>query len=380
MIQEDTVERSRQPLVSVITPVYNCERYLAECIESILAQTYRNWEYIIVNNCSTDLSLEIMEGYAKLDSRIHVHNNESFLPIMQNWNHALRQISPGSKYVKVVHADDWLFPECLMKMVQVAEENPSVAIVGAYRIDDTRVNCDGLPYPSTVVPGKEICGRTLMEKLYVFGSPTTLLIRSSLIRGREKFYNESNFHADTEVCFEILKDADFGYVHQVLSYTRRDSEAMTALARRLNTYMPGHLYMLKKYGPVYLSTEEFGKRWEAKMRDYYRFLGKNVLSFRERQFWEYHKKALEAMECRLERGRLAVVVLLEILDILLNPKSTASRAFRGAVTMLRGRAKKMEVASPELMDAFAYPWKATAGVARRIIARLKGLKAYRWGQ
>ncbi|MFO0752906.1 MAG: glycosyltransferase family 2 protein [Thermodesulfovibrionales bacterium] len=380
MNRDDTIESSRQPLVSVVTPVYNCEKHLAECIESVLAQTYRNWEYIIVNNCSTDLSPGIMEEYAQRDRRIRIHHNGSFLPIMQNWNHALRQISRGSTYVKVVHADDWLFPECLMKMVQVAEENPSVAIVGAYRIDDTRVNCDGLPYPSTVVPGREICVRTLTEKLYVFGSPTTLLLRSSLIRMRERFYNESNFHADTEVCFEVLEDSDFGYVHQVLSYTRRGSEAMTSLARRLNTYMPGYLYLLKKYGPVYLPAEEFGKRWEAKLNEYYRFLGKSVLSFRERQFWEYHKKALEAMECRLGRGRLAVAVLIEVLDILLNPKSTASLAVRGAVAAVRGRGKKMEAAPPELMDAVAYPWKAAAGFARKVAARIKSLKAYRWGE
>lgn len=54
-----------QPLVSILTPVYNGEEYLAECIESVLGQTYQNWEYCIVNNCSTDRTLEIANGYAK---------------------------------------------------------------------------------------------------------------------------------------------------------------------------------------------------------------------------------------------------------------------------------------------------------------------------
>src|SRR5438093_8149037 len=52
-----------QPLVSVVTPIYNGEKYLAECIESVLAQTYQNWEYVIVNDCSTDRSLDIAQYY-----------------------------------------------------------------------------------------------------------------------------------------------------------------------------------------------------------------------------------------------------------------------------------------------------------------------------
>ena len=51
---------------------------------------------------------------------------------MQNWNHALRKISPNSKYCKIVHADDWIFPQCIEQMVSVAERNPSVGIVGSY--------------------------------------------------------------------------------------------------------------------------------------------------------------------------------------------------------------------------------------------------------
>ena len=55
----------KEPLVSVVTPVYNGEKYLEECIESVLNQTYKNWEYIILNNCSTDRTLEIAEQLSK---------------------------------------------------------------------------------------------------------------------------------------------------------------------------------------------------------------------------------------------------------------------------------------------------------------------------
>src|SRR2546427_10729499 len=182
-----------QPLVSLVTPVYKGEKYLAECIESVLVQTYQNWEYIIVNNCSTDRSLEIAEGYAKQDVRIRIHNNQEFVGMIQNHNVAFRQISSESQYCKIVHADDWLFPECIMHMVKVAEVHPSVSIVGAYGLNDTKVRWDGLSYPSTVVTGRDLCRRSLLlDGLYVFGSPTSLLIRSELIRNSKIFYNEAN--------------------------------------------------------------------------------------------------------------------------------------------------------------------------------------------
>ena len=65
-------ENTDQPLVSILTPVYNGERYLRDCIDSVLAQDYQNWEYHIVNNCSTDGTLQLAESYAAKEPRIRV--------------------------------------------------------------------------------------------------------------------------------------------------------------------------------------------------------------------------------------------------------------------------------------------------------------------
>ncbi|MGH7324665.1 MAG: glycosyltransferase family 2 protein, partial [Candidatus Rokuibacteriota bacterium] len=64
-----------RPLVTVLTPVYNGEAYLAQCIESVRAQTYDHWEYVIVNNASRDRTGEIVGRYAALDRRIRVFTN-----------------------------------------------------------------------------------------------------------------------------------------------------------------------------------------------------------------------------------------------------------------------------------------------------------------
>lgn len=172
----------RQPLVSVVTPVYNGAEYLVDCIESVVVG-----------------------------------------PI-ENQNRAVREISPESRYTKVLHADDWLFPECLERMVDLAESNPTVGVVSAYRLEETRVTLDGLPHSITVLPGREVARSTLLANPYpfLFGSPSSVLIRSYLIRARNPFYSEDNpWNEDTEACLESLKVSDFGFVHQVLTFSRR---------------------------------------------------------------------------------------------------------------------------------------------------------------
>src|SRR5215470_1561022 len=112
----------KQPLVAVLTPMYNGERVLAECIRSVLAQTYSNFEYTIVNNCSTDRTLEIAESFAKQDARIRIHDNSEFLSVVDNHNNGFSLIPDRAKYCKVVGADDRLFPSCIAEMVKVAEQ------------------------------------------------------------------------------------------------------------------------------------------------------------------------------------------------------------------------------------------------------------------
>jgi len=328
------------PLVSVLTPVYNGEKYLSQCIDSVLAQTYSNWEYIIVDNCSDDRSLEIAQGYAKNDPRIRIHKNKEYVRVIPNHNIAFKQISPASKYCKIAHADDWLFPDCVRQMVNLAEANPSVAIVGAYGLRETRIAWDGLPYPSTLVTGREICRRTLLSDLDVFGTGNSILIRSDAIRGRQQFYNESNLHADKESCFEVLQNYDFGFVHQVLTFRRLHIEAVTADARRLNTYPLGNLVILTKYGRKYLNDGEYEKCLRQHLIHYYAFLGQSMLHRQDKQFWKYHKNGLRALGYSPNRAKLLGALFLEAMSVLLNPRKTLERIARRIVNVIKREAAR----------------------------------------
>jgi glycosyltransferase involved in cell wall biosynthesis len=344
-----------QPLVSVVTPVYNGEKYLAECIESVLGQTYRNWDYLIVNNCSTDRSLEIAQCYAEKDGRIRVHTNRRLMERNPNHNSALQQISAASKYCKMLHADDWLFPDCLTQMVNVGEAYPSVGVVGAYGLSGGRVRWDGLEFPSTYVSGREICRRTLLDKLYVFGCPSSLLIRSDLIRSRASFYNEANDHSDKEVCLELLQNADFGFVHQVLTYQRIHDEQATVFSDRVNTYLPGNLMILTKYGPIYLDDEEYERCLSEHMESYYRFLAQSLLYRRDKQLIEYHKNRLQSMGYGFSRAKLLTGIASEIVDILGNPKKTLEGLGRRIRRIISTNSQARAVKSHERMHKESGP-------------------------
>jgi len=322
---------ARGPLVSVVTPVYNGEKFLGECIESVLAQTYENWDYTIVNNCSTDGTLRIAQSYSKKDPRIRVRTNDEFVRVIPNHNIALRQISPESKYCKPVAGDDKLLPECLERMVHLAEEHPTVGMVGSYGIyskPEMGVYCKGVPYGTPVLRGPELCRQYLLGRApAVFGAPSFTLLRSDVVRRRAAFYNESNLHADSEAYLDVLADHDFGFVPEILTFKRVQEGSLSSLSERLNTRLPFLLYALNRYGPTYLTPEELKRRIRECLYEYYGYLGRQVTRLRDGAFWKFHRDRLREVGHPLNTIRLAASTLSYILDLVLNPKRTAEQAW-----------------------------------------------------
>lgn len=286
---------NNQPLVSVVTPVYNGGEYLVECIESVLKQTYSNWEYTIVNNCSTDNTLEIASYYASKDSRIRVVNNDVFLNQVQNLNNSLRQISKDSIYVKMVLADDWIFPNCIQEMVGVAESDPEIGLVSSYRLVHDKVKSDGLPYSRNIYAGREIGRWYIINQKNYFGSETSLLFRADLIRASDPFFKEDEYHTDTSACLKILTNGKFGFVHQVLSYTRRSNveRSATSFSLKYDTYSLSHLEFLIKYGRHFLTENEYRAEQKKHIYLHYRILIKIAFSLRGTKVLKYHLQEIK---------------------------------------------------------------------------------------
>jgi glycosyltransferase involved in cell wall biosynthesis len=290
----------------VVTTFYTTGDYLGECIESVLSQSHSNFEYLLVDNHSTDGSASIAAQYAAKDRRIRVIRNTNFVGQVANYNGALRHVAPEADYVKMVQADDCLLPECLERMIAVGESHPTAAIVSSYYLTGAQVCGSGVDWQIECIPGRTASRLHLLEGKFLFGTPTTLMYRGNLVAKRQPFYSESSLHEDTELCHEVMVDADLGFVHQVLSFNRVGNSGILTELETFHWQILDFYTTLRKCGPLSLSPEELDNRLRIVRAEYFRLLGESVVLGREPAFWAHHRNGLatvgEELPSRLTLG------------------------------------------------------------------------------
>lgn len=159
-----------RPVVSVLTTAYNREKYIAECIESVLASTFQDYEHIIVDDCSSDGSYEIALAYAKKDSRIRVYRNEKNLGDYPNRNRAASCAT--GKYLKYIDADDYLYPHGLSVIVGMMERFPEAGLGFASLEPDVK-----RPFPFQLSP-RQAYLRHYFEQPLFHKAPLSAIMRS----------------------------------------------------------------------------------------------------------------------------------------------------------------------------------------------------------
>lgn len=311
------------PRVSVVTPFYNTAKYLEACIQSVLAQTLTGFEYLLVNNQSTDGSREIAARYASKDARIRLIDNPAFVGQVENYNGALAQISDQTRWVKLIQADDELLPEALEKQVAAGEKSPRIGLVSSLYLKGNEPRGGGLPMTTTQIDGRELCRLMLLrDGIYPLGSPSAVLYRADLVRARKPFYALGRYHEDTEAAYDLLLESDFGFVHQVLTFLRTDNISIMSAMRRFNPEPLDHLTLLSNYGPRLLSPEELQPKLYWEWRAYLGFLGESVWMRRGKEFWKYHRDGLSQSGRSLRFRELLPATLKAGGRLLLNPLAT----------------------------------------------------------
>jgi glycosyltransferase involved in cell wall biosynthesis len=307
-------------LVSLVTPFYNTRQYLAECIESVLAQTHSNWEYVLLDNRSTDGSRDVAEAYALRDPRIRVVQADSFVGQVPNYNRALRLISSDSRYCKIVQADDWIYPTCLAEMISVAEAGSNVAVVGSYSMYRDQIGHVGLPFSRhLVLDGRDACRHYFLTCKFL-GSPTCVMYRSDLVRGHHPFFDEASPCEDVEVCLDLMIDRQFGFVCQVLSYNRRDNPGVWQGMERFGPEPLHMVLLLRRFGPRVFDSREYAELLASYEAQYYTELARGLLQGRGSDFWQFHEDGLKSGNLRLDRRRVYRAAAVRAVAQVLHPR------------------------------------------------------------
>lgn len=198
------------PSVSVCIPVHNGERFIAETVRSVLDQTYRDFELVVLDNASTDGTGVIARSFA--DPRVRLERNTSLVPLPDNWNRAVQLTR--APLVKLLCADDLLHPRCLELQVAPMEADPGLAVVAARRhmIDEQSrviVPRRGLAGLTGVRTGVEVARRVVRNGANPIGEPAAVLFRREDFVAAGGWRAERRFIMDLDLWMRLLQYGEF---------------------------------------------------------------------------------------------------------------------------------------------------------------------------
>lgn len=231
--------------ISVCIPTYNGARYLEACLDSVLRQTHADMEILIVDDGSTDESIEIIEKYRNLDSRIRFHQNQSNIGLVRNWNQCI-SLADGD-WIKFVFQDDILEPGCLEELIAATdqgkylfvacnrkflfEENTTQETADIY-IKNKRLIEEIYTHNNALSPDEFSNMAVNKIGVNIVGEPTVTLLHKSIFQKIGYFKEDLIMSCDLE--YWIRAGIHFGlkFVREELAVFRVHSNATSATNRR----------------------------------------------------------------------------------------------------------------------------------------------------
>lgn len=215
------------PKVSVCIPAFNAADYLRQAVESVLAQDYQDYEIVIVDNCSTDHTANLVSELQQLSNgRVRFYQNNRNIGLVGNLNRCL-EYAKGA-YIKFLCADDMLLPGCLNKMAAGLNLHPSVKLVSCSRliIDmyGNKLGTRRYVAGDNIVGGKQVITKCLFGGNYI-GEPTAVMFRKTDLKGC--FREDMPQLSDMDMWFQLLEQGDLLSLEKPLCAIRSHSAQMT---------------------------------------------------------------------------------------------------------------------------------------------------------
>jgi glycosyltransferase involved in cell wall biosynthesis len=219
----------RVPSVSVCIPVYRGERFLGETVRSVLDQTHRDFELVVLDNASPDATGRIAHSFG--DPRLRVETNPTTLPQPENWRRAVQLCR--APLIKLVCADDLLHPRCLEYQVGPMEADPGLAVVAARRhmVDERSrvlVPRRGLTGLTGVRSSVEVARRVVRSGANPIGEPGGVLFRRDHYFAVGGWRPERRFAMDLDLWIRLLQHGEFLGLPETLAAFRIGQESLSA--------------------------------------------------------------------------------------------------------------------------------------------------------
>jgi glycosyltransferase involved in cell wall biosynthesis len=208
--------KNQNPLVSVIMPVYNAGNFLMEAIESILNQTYQNFEFIIVDDASTDNSFNVINYYAKIDKRIKPLRNKKNLGIAKTINKALSHVK--GQFIARMDADDIAMPNRLEKQVEFLINNPEIGVLGSQMFEINEKNI------ITNVRKVPLTNKNIKKNLFItqtIQNPTLMVNKKNIPEGILTYDPKFSPVDDLDVFFKLARYTKFANLPNYLIFYRK---------------------------------------------------------------------------------------------------------------------------------------------------------------
>jgi len=216
------------PLVSICIPVYNAEPYIFKTLNSALNQTYKNFEIIIFDDCSTDKTAEIIKTIK--DGRITYHLNDKNYGAFKNFQKCVD--SSNGEFIKLLNDDDLLKPDAIETQANVLINNPDVSLcitaTNVINDFDKIIMKRQLYKKSLKINGKKIAKKSILRGRNIYGEPSTVLFRRDKIRQAGNFANELYYTCDLDCWIRLSYIGDVYYINEFLSDWRISSTNETS--------------------------------------------------------------------------------------------------------------------------------------------------------
>lgn len=232
---------SPPPRVAICVPSYAAEQYLAEALDSVLAQTEQNWEMVVIDDASTDGSFEIAERYAAADPRITAMRNPENLGAAATW--AKTVAATTAPFVKLLCSDDAIRPDCLALQLAMfdADGDGRLGMVGAQRqliaedgsVIRSRHGLMGLKRSATIIDLRQLVEAMLRSGTNPLGEPSTVMFRREALDAAGGFDPDWRYVIDLKAYVEIAKRYSIGLLREPIGVFRVSTTSWSAaLARK----------------------------------------------------------------------------------------------------------------------------------------------------